>query len=674
MFLRKFWSIVGITLLIAACGGGGSSSSTTGGNGTGDGNTTGGGGTTTPGTPQMLDDLITAGGVYSLNAEETGGSTFQLSYAAITGNPANTYLYDVDSKAFTAEAAYNTTYKVLETDGTWTNKTDTGTVGFLKNTDGKFVYESSTGKAELILTQTEDLAGKKMVNFLPYVAMLKTGVTVPENATFPAGSKRAEFNMKYYADTYSFEDDSSQNGVWIYDSVTKGTQQEMPINLNSLISLMSNKSMWIDNYQVHLNGTENNAVTGSYTATFLDNSKTATGTWKKISRGNTELLVLLGGTEASPVFDENMMGGNPFFTFNGGSLYRGYFTAANTTVTMENIIHIGITYGSFNKTAMDAIKDQIQPGGFYGYGTPTNASTLLNDGINYVYSQPIYNTNNGVTGYKLSLDRNIFDGSLAKNENKYTLNFTSKQFLYDLAASQPNGGTQVYLKGSTFSSTTGLPTGTVQTDGSLLLTGNTWNGGEMTTTYNTVDIAGKPIGPYFTLIRDLPYISGGYIDTSKKFSAGAKLISSRFLQKTVAYHVWNGATTGHSTLAELVNGSTVTAWRGQQLKFVFDAVTGTPSSGSLTVKNSDGSVTFGTAIWARKHVGNEDVVVVSGIPASAEKGIVFTDKRLTMFAVYNGQVMAGNEILPGYVIDISSGLVLNKQGIEDLQAAAVAYQ
>lgn len=504
--------------------------------------------------------------------------------------------------------------------------------------------------------------------------MLRSGVSVPEGSTFPAGSKRAELSVKYYDDTYSIQEEDSLNGVWLFDSANQSTAQVFPSNLAALISLMSSKSMWIDDYKVKLSGTESNATTGGYTATHWNGTKNLNGTWKKITRGSTELIVLLGGTETSPIFSENMMGGNPLFTFNSGNLYRGNFTAAATIVTGQNVIHPGINHSIYNKIAMDAVKAQIQPGGFYGFGTPTKANTLLNDGVNYVSVKPTYDSNHQVISRALAVDRNIFAGNLVKNENRFTLNFTSKQFIYDLAASQPNGFPQVYLKGSTFSSTTGFPTGTVQTDGSLLLTGNTWNGGEMTTTYNTVDLAGKSIAPYYMLVNDGYSLNGGAIDTTKKFSAGAKFISTRFVQKTVAYHVWNGSTTGHSTLAELVNGSTVTAYRDQQLQFIFDAVTGTPSTGSLTVKNADGSVTFGTAIWTKKHVGNEDVVVVSNIPASAQTGSVFTDKRLTMFAVYNGNVMAGNEILPGYVIDISSGLVLNKQGAEDLQAAAIAWQ
>lgn len=620
MLIRNSSAILGLTIVLAACGGGGTQTVVT------------------------LDSVLTGAdaGLYEMVSNGTN-----IRYFRSDALSEFTYDYDRNTKVFAenpAGSAY--TRWVLNKLGVWESKAWVFPQDLVptKQLDGK--YLSSTwngGQDEVSVTSSVDVTGKPIAQYLPFLAMLQTNMSIKDGAVFGAGSKLINVSRSQISDNYMLHE---------YVELSSAT-------LDDWLSA-ADAGTTLNGDTVNLDGVTSSAISGAYS--LVHSGVTYAGTWEKRTIGESTVVVLLGGSKTNQYFWQNTVGCHPLIGAVLGNIHTGIYCQAGTKLMPEK------TYAaaSFNKAAWTSIAANLEPGTFYGYGTATTqpeVTSLLVSGVNYVY---LDNVNN------LQLDRNILMGDgFWKNNNRFGLNLATLTFDYD--ANIPNSGpgaTTILNSSGVWQSVSVYSTASVQSDASLLQTANSWNGGQMSSTYSTIDLSGTPISETVGILPNNGF-NGGYVPQGKVFGSGAKFISHRFIQKTTGYQLWTWST-GCSSLDALVNDTSVDMWTGMSVKFVFPAISGGATSGKVSVQSPDGSIVYGQADWTKKQVQNVEVVVVTNVPVAATSGDNL-NKQNPIFSLYGGEVYRGMEVLAGRVIDTSASVVLNNQAAAELAASIWKY-
>lgn len=593
-------------------------------------------------TPSMNELMSPDAGIFRLRH----GSPFareRLEYLAFIGDSSDAYNFDPTNRTVTRSHTSDlSTFWVLDDQGQWQSRSwREETAEIRRSSTGDYLHEQWTGAtAKISVDAAEDLSNKPMAQHLPALAMLRSGVTIDNDAVFAPGSQRLILRGEVVSDTYTLFGEA-------WGQTT----------LDAWLTLAAGAQGRIDDSYPDLDGVTADAVEGSYVT-----SEGKSGTWKKLSLHGAEMIVLLGGSPQNRFFKVNAYGGHPLLAMHNGALMEGMFIPAGAEAYHADSISALAAHNQmdFNKTALDSIVAQLKPGAFYGFGTPAHAATVLNEAVNTM----------GVDNGNAFVDRlQLLEGRLSST--RFLMDFDAASFSW-----QPNWPMPRHLIlniNGNWSAAADYSEASVSDDGILLQSDASWTGGHRMTTFRTLDISQHAMTDYAPLVDHyaLTALDQGYFEfaaPNHQFRAGAKFVSWQSVQLSAAYQLMtDGEPTGFSSLGSLINNTSVTTWVGGRLRVLeFPPLAGPNSMGQVKVLGA-GSVLYGTATWEAKRVGNTDMIIVSNMPAAAS--LPGGDKLNIMFSVYDGQVYTGTETLPGHV-DTSSGLVLNRQALEDFEKAA----
>lgn len=606
------------------------------------------GDTQAPAATLSMNDLLSPGaGIYRLRH----GSPYareKLEYLAYTTDSSAAYYFEPGERRIaSSQTADPQTFRVLNAAGNWESRSwREETAAIRRTAAGLYTQEQSTGAlAEISIDHVEDLSSQPIARHVPVLALLQSGVTLNNGAVFAPGSQRVILRGKVISDTYTLVQEAHEHTT-----------------IEAWMRAARLGQSLINNRAPTLQGVAADAVAGGFVT---DDGKS--GSWKKLNIHGMEMIVLLGGTPDNPVFEVNRRGAHPLLAMNDGRLMEGLFVPAGADAWRADLMVTLADHSQmdFNKTALDSIAANLLPGTFFGYGTPTHAATLLDEGINDMH------VDNGVA----FVDRQLLqEGHLVSQ--RFLLDFDIPSFSVQVPPPAP--AYAVLDREGVWSMPQAAPVASISADGALLQSDGSWHGGASITTFRSLDISNHVMSAYEPLVDyyGLTTLEEGYFlfnEPNRTFKPGAKLISRQTVHQTAAYQLMtnNRGRAGFSTLSSLLSNTRVATWAtGDMRVLVFPELSGPTSSGMVDVLGW-GEVPYGTATWQIKRIGNTDMIVVSNTAAAIQhQG---GDDRINIiFSVYEGQVYSGVEILPGH-IDVRSGLILNRQALDDFGAGAVRF-